>query len=162
MIIRFQSREGGFRLTLDNNAEIASILPDVLDKLPKNVIPSTVTISPRPHGADSRPIEKLKGITFAKLGLTHGTQVFLDFKTDDPATNGHLEGANKLSGKEVTDEELTSSVAIPQVQRLVKNPWESVKQIPLDDRLDKLDGKITRKKDQRMCKHGPKVCWMWK
>ncbi|KAK1089960.1 nuclear protein localization protein 4, partial [Friedmanniomyces endolithicus] len=126
--------------------------------LPKNVITSSITISPKPHGADSRPIQALKGVTFGRLGLTHGTQVFLDFKQDTPAANGHSVPANRLSGREVAPEEDVSSLAIPTVAApsVIKNPWESVKQSPLDDRLDQKDGKIHRKRDEKMCRHGPK------
>jgi nuclear protein localization family protein 4 len=69
MILRFQSRFGQFRLTVDQHTDISTILPAVLEKLPADVVPSSVTISPKPAGADSRPIEALKGITFARLGL---------------------------------------------------------------------------------------------
>ncbi|KXT14321.1 hypothetical protein AC579_8407 [Pseudocercospora musae] len=156
MILRFQSREGQFRLTIDANAEIPTVLSEVLEKLPKNVIPSTVTISPRPHGADSRPIESLKGVTFGRLGLTHGTQVFLDYKLEDaPTANGHS-GAAKLNGNEVNQNEIESSATFKKGPTLIKNPWETVKQSELDDRLDKQDGKIRRKKDEKMCRHGPK------
>lgn len=61
-----------------------------------------------------------------------------------------------MNGKEVTSEDNSSSVAIGKAPTVLKNPWETVKQLPLDDRLDKLDGKIKRKLDTRMCKHGPK------
>ncbi|KAK0260028.1 Nuclear protein localization protein 4 [Friedmanniomyces endolithicus] len=158
MILRFQSREGQFRLNVEAATDIASILPQLQEKLPKNVITSSITISPKPHGADSRPIQALKGVTFGRLGLTHGTQVFLDFKQDTPAANGHSVPANRLSGREVAPEEDVSSLAIPTTAApsVIKNPWESVKQSPLDDRLDQKDGKIHRKRDEKMCRHGPK------
>ena len=70
MILRFQSREGQFRLNVESNTDISTILPDVLEKLPKDVVTSTVAISPKPHGAESRPIQALKGVTFGRLGLT--------------------------------------------------------------------------------------------
>ncbi|KAF4555966.1 NPL4-like protein [Elsinoe fawcettii] len=158
MIIRFQSRNGQFRLTLEPTTEIASILPQVLEKLPKDAIPSSVTMSPKPQGGDSRPIEALKGITFQRLGLAHGTQIFLDFQEQSAEANGHSEIANRLNGKPVAASE-AASVAIPTsaaAQGIIKNPWETVRQLPLDDKLDQKDGKITRPKDQKMCRHGPK------
>lgn len=158
MILRFQSRNGQFRLTVEPDTDIASILPQVLEKLPAGTVPSSVTISPKPQGGDSRPIEALQGATFGKLGLTHGAQVFLDYKEDAPATNGHSTSASRLNGKEVSKEENVSSIPIPTgaSAQLIKNPWETVKQSALDDKLDQQDGKIHRKKDEKMCRHGPK------
>lgn len=158
MILRFQSREGQFRLNVESSTDISSILSDVLEKLPKDVISSTISISPKPHGADSRTIQSLKGVTFGRLGLTHGTQIFLEFKQETPIANGHSMPANRLSGKDVAPEEDVSSIAIPSKSApgLIKNPWDSVVQSPLDDRLDQQDGKIQRKRDEKMCRHGPK------
>ena len=158
MILRFQSREGQFRLNVEPSTDISTILPDVLEQLPKDVITSTVSISPKPQGADSRPIQQLKGVTFGRLGLTHGTQIFLTFKQDTPIANGHSLPANRLSGKDVAPEEAVSSIALPSAAApgLIKNPWESVVQSPLDEQLDKKDGKIHRKRDEKLCRHGPK------
>ncbi|KAF2482582.1 NPL4 family-domain-containing protein [Neohortaea acidophila] len=156
MILRFQSREGTFRLEVQSTTDISTVLPDILEKLPKDVVPSTVTISPKPQSTESRAIQSLRGVTFARLGLTHGSQIFLDYKQEQPTANGHSVPANRLSGKDVAPEEDISSIAIPsaQAQQLVKNPWEKVKQSELDDRLDKQDGKTHRKRDEKLCKHG--------
>ena len=70
MILRFQSREGQFRLSVEPGTDISAILPDVLEKLPKDVVASSISISPKPQGADARPIQSLKGVTFGRLGLT--------------------------------------------------------------------------------------------
>ena len=162
MILRFQSKNGQFRLTLEPDTDIASVLPQVLEKLPKDVLPSSVTISPRPHGADSRPIESLKGVNFSRLGMKHGDQIFLGYQEQEqeqPATtNGHAAAAaSRLNGKPVeASDDMSISIPTAAGQGILKNPWETVKQLPVDDRLDKLDGKITRPKDARMCRHGPK------
>lgn len=156
MILRFQTSVGQIRLNVESNTDISSLLPDLLEKLPPNTNPSSVTISPKPAGADSRSIESLKGVTCGKLGLTHGTQVFVNFKEDQPTTNGHSAASNRIDGKQLTREQNESSVAISKAPQLIKNPWETVKQLPLDDRLDAQDGKIARKLDHKMCRHGPK------
>ncbi|KAI5365871.1 Putative nuclear protein localization protein [Septoria linicola] len=156
MILRFQSREGQFRLTVDGNQDIYSVLPQIIEKLPSNVDPSTIKLSPKPHGGETRPMEQMKGVTFGRIGLTHGTIVYLFFDyADAPTSNGHSAAASKLSGKEVTQAEL-GSIAINTAPGLIKKPWETVQQSELDERLDKQDGKIRRKKDEKMCRHGPK------
>lgn len=157
MILRFQSRNGQFRLDLDAQAEIASCLPQLLEKLPSGTLPESVTMSPQRHGGDSRTVESLKGVSFGRLGVKHGDQIFLDFKEQSADTNGHSVTANRLNGKDVSMEESSSiAFATNTAQRLIKSPWETVKQSPLDDALDKKDGKIHRPKDSKMCRHGAK------
>ncbi|KAK5015958.1 nuclear protein localization protein 4, partial [Cryomyces antarcticus] len=144
--------------------QITSILPQVLEKLPENTDPNSVAISPQRHGGESRTIKSLKGITFQRLDLKHGTQIFLDYKEQTATTNGHFalapSGARRLNGNAVLPSEDVPSIAIPTSDvapaELIKNPWETVVQSPLDDTLDKKDGKITRKRDEKMCRHGPK------
>jgi nuclear protein localization family protein 4 len=87
--------------------------------------------------------------------------VFLDYSVQESVSNGHSKPtatANRLNGKEVKPSEDPPSLLIPLASptKLIKNPWEVVKQSPLDDALDKKDGKIHRPKDQRMCRHGPR------
>jgi nuclear protein localization family protein 4 len=87
---------------------------------------------------------------------SHGAQVYLQFEQQQATSaNGHSAPANKLSGKEVAPAEV-ESIAINTAPGLIKNPWESVKQSGLDDILDQQDGKIKRKKDEKLCRHGPK------
>lgn len=77
----------------------------------------------------------------------HGDQLFLNYQKAGAPSNGHK------------PEPQSTPIPVPSnasTVATISNPWEVVKQSPLDDKLDQLDGKIKRPKDQRMCRHGPK------
>ncbi|KAF2836310.1 nuclear protein localization protein 4 [Patellaria atrata CBS 101060] len=166
MLLRFQSREGNFRLNVELKDELSSLLPRIAEKLPKNVDVPSITINPTPHGGQPRRLSALRGVTIQTVGLKHGDQIFLDWKEQEFQTNGHTllptpnssSTSQRLNGKPVEHPESFPITSIPlgSPTNLIKNPWEVVKQSPLDDRLDKKDGKISRSRDQKMCKHGPK------
>lgn len=159
MILRFRSRLGQFRLDIDPQDDISSCLPRILDNLPKGTPASSVTMSPDARGADARAVQSLKGVSFHRLNCKHGDQIFLFFKDQEleevaPA-NGQPAAGNRLNGKDVAPSDGGSvAFSINATQQLIKNPWESVKQSPLDDALDKKDGKIQRPRDAKMCRHG--------
>ncbi len=94
---------------------------------------------------------------------SHGDLIFIDYKHQEHSTNGGSEtqpaaSAQRLNGKPIlpTEDLPIDPPALPTSTERIKNPWELVKQSKLDDRLDKLDGKIPRNLDSKMCRHGPK------
>ncbi|KAF2705167.1 endoplasmic reticulum and nuclear membrane protein Npl4 [Pleomassaria siparia CBS 279.74] len=160
MILRFVSKEGQFRLTVEPTTTFTDIVPLVAEKLPSNVDISSISVSNKPHGGESRKLSTLKGVTFKQVGLSHGAQLYIDFTEQSSTSNGNATSAPassvRLNGRPVSPSEAPSTVALGASAQYIKNPWETVKQSQLDDRLDKLDGKIPRKIDLKMCRHGAK------
>lgn len=71
MILRFQSRNGQFRLTVEPKDDFTTVSSQIAEKLPPNTDLSSITISPKPQDKSSaRKLESLKGITFERVGLT--------------------------------------------------------------------------------------------
>lgn len=70
MILRFVSKEGQFRLTVQPTDTFSGILPQVAEKLPKNVDLSSIAVSNKPHGGDARTLASLQGVTFEQVGLS--------------------------------------------------------------------------------------------
>ncbi|THZ08249.1 nuclear protein localization protein 4 [Aureobasidium pullulans] len=158
MILRFTSRIGQFRLNVEPSTDLSTLLPQIVDKLTPETVPSSVAISPQ-RGGQSRSLESLKGVTVQKLGLANGAQIFIEFSEGQAPTSDQPpapSNAYRLNGKEVTAQD-TATIAIPNLtaQTRVDNPWDTVKQLPIDDALDKENGKIKRPRDTRMCRHGP-------
>ncbi|KAJ5059716.1 NPL4 family-domain-containing protein [Bipolaris maydis] len=158
MILRFVSKEGQFRLTVQPEDTFPDILPQIAEKLPKNIDLQSLSVSNRPQGGDARKFVDLKGVSFKQVNLSNGAQLFLSFEEQSTPSNGHAaiaSGGARLNGKPVQPSE-TASVPLDAPTQIIKKPWEVIRQSPLDDRLDKQDGKIPRKRDVRMCTHGPK------
>ena len=70
MILRLVSKEGQFRLTVEPTTTFTDILPQVAEKLPKNVDLGSIAVSNKPHGGDARKLASLKGVTFQQVGLS--------------------------------------------------------------------------------------------
>jgi len=163
MLLRFRGRDGQFNITVQPDAEFPTLLPQLLEKLPPKTDPSSVTLSNQPHGGDARNIVALKGVTLKQVGLglvcallewatvlifpSHGDLLYLNYTEQEQHSNGHSSPQIPLPAI------LASSAA--QVAH-VKNPWQTIQQSPLDDLLDKQDGKIPRGRDYKMCRHGEK------
>lgn len=69
MLLRFQSRNGQFRLTAEPTTEFTSLLPQILEKLPPDTDPNSVKLSNKPQGGDARKIAQLKGVQIQQVGL---------------------------------------------------------------------------------------------
>jgi len=70
MILRFVSKEGQFRLTVQPEDTFTDILPQIAEKLPKNVDIQSISVSNRPQGGDARKLADLKGVSFKQVGLS--------------------------------------------------------------------------------------------
>ncbi|MCJ1417096.1 nuclear protein localization protein 4 [Xylographa parallela] len=167
-LLRFESKDGQFRLEVSPSDQFTSLLSPILDKLPKSVDSTTITLSNRPFGSDARLLSSLEGVTIERVGLKHGEKIFLSY-SDQAPLNGHgnvpktiatqpHNSSNRLNGLPILPSEdvIITEAPLTSPTTTIKNPWEVIQQSSLDDRLDKLDGKIPRLRDQKMCRHGPK------
>lgn len=129
----------------------------------------TLTLSNKPHAGEDRLLSSLKGVAIDRVSLKHGDKLYIKYK-EQPQINGNStappatpsqphNSTNRLNGLPILPAEDLPVVPLPSAtspSTTIKNPWEVVKQSPLDEQLDKKDGKIPRPRDPKMCKHGLK------
>ncbi|KAI1003575.1 Nuclear protein localization protein 4 [Podosphaera aphanis] len=166
MLLRFRGPDGMIRIAVERDETFGEIENKLSKELPDNVDFNTLTFSNRPAGGDNKLLREISKYRISQIGLGHGDTVFLNYKTLDQASNGTsllsrtqpFSFANRLDGRTVRLHDSIPSQKLPVVSPAakIKNPWESVRQSALDDRLDKQDGKISRKRDHKMCRHGDK------
>lgn len=156
MLIRFRGPDGTYRIECNPTDTFPSLQSKLLDMLPKEVDPITITISNKPTMHDSRRLLALKGTTLQRVGLRHGEMIFLTYDMLDHLSNGHATittpSESKLNGRPASPQAPPTS----HIPNTAKSAWEGVKQSPLYDQLDRKDGKIPRGRDHKMCRHGEK------
>ncbi|KAI1661390.1 polyubiquitin-tagged protein recognition complex, Npl4 component [Daldinia decipiens] len=166
MLLRLRGPDGMIRINIEKTDSFAELGRQLVAQLPPTVDPNSISMSPDPQAKDSKKLKDIAKFKLAQIGLSHGDLIFINYQHQN-AANGHTNGAptpsstlsstNRLNGKPILPTENLpvdpSPLTLPT--KIIKNPWEVVRQSPLDDRLDRQDGKIPRGRD-RMCKHGPK------
>ncbi|KJZ76616.1 hypothetical protein HIM_03952 [Hirsutella minnesotensis 3608] len=158
MLLRMRGPDGMIRLTVETDTTFGELGQKLLPHLPATVEAQSLSMSNAPTGGDAKRLVDIANFKVGQIGLKHGDLIFIDYKHAS-ATNGTTNGqasapvaSAKLNGKPVLPNE---DVPVNPKPERIARPWEVVKQSALDDRLDKLDGKIPRGRD-RMCRHGPK------
>ncbi|KAI1208840.1 polyubiquitin-tagged protein recognition complex, Npl4 component [Annulohypoxylon truncatum] len=166
MLLRLRGPDGMIRINIEKDDTFADLGRLLVAQLPPTVDPSSISMSPDPQAKDSKKLKDIARYKLAQIGLNHGDLIFINYQHQNSA-NGHANGAptastttsstNRLNGKPIlpTEDLPVDPPPLASPTKVIKNPWEVVKQSALDDRLDKQDGKIPRGRD-RMCKHGPK------
>ncbi|KAF6808078.1 endoplasmic reticulum and nuclear membrane proteinc [Colletotrichum sojae] len=167
MLLRLRGPDGMSRLTIDKDDSFAELGRQLLPNLPKTVDPNTITLSNAPTGGDAKRLVDIASFKVGQIGLKHGDLIFINYQHQHSLSNGatntaqpsahSLASSNRLNGKPIlpTEDLPIDPPPVTSPSEKIKNPWEVVKQHPLDDRLDKKDGKIPRKRD-KMCRHGEK------
>lgn len=158
MLLRMRGPDGTARLTVEPSTTFGELGHQLLTHLPATVDPTTITLSNSPHGGDAKRLGDIASFKVSQIGLNHGDMIFLNYKhKSDAESNSNNDAAStvtaaRLNGKPVLP---TEDLPINPKPERISKPWEVVRQSALDDRLDRLDGKIPRKRD-KMCRHGPK------
>ncbi|KAF8544316.1 NPL4 family-domain-containing protein [Trichophaea hybrida] len=169
MILRFRSPDGTFRVQVELADAVSTLKAKLAEVVPKDVNPQSFVLSDQPANGQTRPLSEILDSRIQDLGLRHGDMLYLSYtKAAEPSktpasTTKSAAASIRLNGQPVKPSEdvshkytaTTADSAVHDVEK-VSDPWESVEQDPIDEELEKLDGKITRSRDQRMCKHGPK------
>lgn len=157
------------RITVEPADTFARLGEKLSEVLPATADFKTLTLSNQPAGGEIKLLKEIARHRVSQIGLGHGDMVFINYKHVDALSNGNANGdtttsshltssTNRLNGHTILpNEDLPiDPPPLTSPSEKIKNPWEVVKQSALDDRLDKLNGKIPRKRDVKMCRHGEK------
>ncbi|CAL1196295.1 unnamed protein product [Candida parapsilosis] len=161
LILRFRSKDGMFRINTDTSSTFQSVADQLLSKVPNGVDINDVTISDKPNDNDdtATKLGSLVNKSVSELNLKNGDLLYINYggalPTPSASTQGGSAPINSVKSNSTTTVPTSStSTSIPINKSTAHGPL-NVKQLPVDDELDKLDGMIQRPISS-MCRHGSK------
>ncbi|CAN6656129.1 nuclear protein localization protein 4 [Trichomonascus vanleenenianus] len=149
MLIRFRSKDGMFRVQAEPSTPFIGVLKKLSEDIPKaDMASARISSSPSDPG---RFATDLSASTVGALDIKHGDLLFVTYS--DRQEDSSME-TDRVQG---TQGAVQAERAPGRQQGMTaQETFESVKQLPIDDLLDKKDGKIKRPRDPKMCRHGDK------
>ncbi|GAA93620.1 uncharacterized protein L969DRAFT_91285 [Mixia osmundae IAM 14324] len=154
MLVRIRCRRGNFRFQIEPTDDISVLSAQILNVCP-DAQPETIALSTKPRG-DENLLSTLQG-SLASLGIGHGDLLFVSYtvqaERDDRSALISNGSSTTFHGEPTSTATTISSVVKPDH---TARPWEAVQEDPVDRFWQARDGKISRPRDQRMCKHGDK------
>ncbi|PBP27307.1 NPL4 family protein [Diplocarpon rosae] len=170
MLLRFRGPDGTVRITVEQADTFGKLGEKLSEVLPATVDFNTLTLANQPAGGEIRSLKDIARHKVSQIGLSHGDIVFINYQHASALSNGNSNSdsrtattslqssTNRLNGQVILQAEDIPIAPLPVTSpsEKIKNPWEVVKQAAVDDRLDKQNGKIPRKRDVKMCRHGEK------
>lgn len=143
MILRFRSKKGMIRVTIDKSDPFSKALLLVMSQFELPSENFHISDAPNVQGKHS---SELRSQLIEQLNLKHGDLLFISY--DEPDNVSASESTVATPSKQATV--LIQPSSVPSIQKAQK-----VDQLPVDDALDQITGSITRKKSS-MCRHGDK------
>ncbi|KAI3403671.2 NPL4 [Candida oxycetoniae] len=149
IILRFRCKDGMFRVNTDSESTFQSVIDQLLPKLPQSNL-EEATVSSKPNN-DPNSTKKLSSIlheSVSDLNLKNGDLLYLNYASTLAAA-----AATATAAAVVT--KAGSNAPTPSASFSSGHGPVKVHQLPVDDKLDLLDGMIQRPISS-MCRHGAK------
>lgn len=149
-MIRFRTSEGIFRIQVQPTDDFSVALNELANKVP-GYSPSNFLFS-NDSSFPGHPASNFIGKTIGELSLNHGDLLFVKIGEKGEGNNS----TSVTTGQSSTDGNNTKNPGSKDSSesKTAQEIFNSVKQLVVDDKLDKKEGKIRRPRDVKMCRHG--------
>lgn len=149
MLVRIRSPNGTHRYEVSPTDDLEKLIGKIMIDCPE-ADPSTLALSNQPRGGE-KLVTNISG-SCSQLGIKHGDLLFASYKS-----TGEIGFSAQVLAKtsSADGDQLPASSSLDQ-PKPSNQTWKDVKELEIDQILEKEDGKIPRNRDGKFCRHGDK------
>ncbi|KAH9459919.1 hypothetical protein MJO29_003881 [Puccinia striiformis f. sp. tritici] len=149
MLVRIRSPNGTHRYDVSPTDDLAELIGKILIDCPE-ADPRTLALSNQPRGGE-KLVSNVSG-SCSQLGIKHGDLLFASYKPSD----GEVTGVPAQAPTITTEVGQILASSSHENRKPSNQAWKDVKELDIDQILEKEDGKIPRNRDGKFCRHGDK------